>query len=38
MYSITQVEDWESLEDELRNVRVEFEANREAIRYGQHLP
>lgn len=38
IYSITQVEDWESLEDELRNVRVEFEANREAIRYGQHLP
>ncbi|KAL8831337.1 MAG: hypothetical protein Q9191_000924 [Dirinaria sp. TL-2023a] len=38
IYSVTQVQDWESLEDELRHVRAEFETHREAISVGQGLP
>lgn len=38
IYSVTQVQDWESLEDELRHVRGEFETYSEVIRHGQRLP
>ena len=37
-YSMTQVEEWELLEDELRYVLQIFDVGREAIRPGGHLP
>jgi len=38
VYSITQLQDWEFLSEELRNVRMQFETHREAIKPGRHLP
>jgi hypothetical protein len=38
VYTITQLQDWDFISEELRNVRRQSETHREGIKPGRHLP